>query len=185
MHSCGYFIVDFCFLYFVVGGNTAMDWQTYAHHLLAAVTYYQTLYFMDFMCVFGCMILFIEISTPFVNIRWLLFTHKMSTSIWYAINALMMFISFLLGRVVYQTYIIFWFGVDWVYAEYMKKNLTAYQATVITEMALMVLLSLVLNSYWMFLMVKMIWRVISRTLNPPPKQDPIEKVELVKADGLA
>ena len=48
---------------------------------------------------------------------------------------------------------------DWVYHEYMRKNLTFYQGTVITEMAVMVLLSIALNSYWMLLMIKMIVRI--------------------------
>ena len=39
-----------------------------------------------------------------------------------------------------------------------------------------------LNSYWMWLMCKMILRVINKALAPPV--DPIEKVELVKADAL-
>ena len=72
---------------------------------------------------------------------------------------------------------------DWVYHEYMRKNLTFYQGTVITEMAIMVLLSIVLNSYWMLLMIKMIVRVLRRA--GEPKHEPIEKVELVKSDALA
>jgi|Transcript_653 hypothetical protein len=51
-------------------------------------------------------------------------------------------------------------------------------------MALMVILSMALNSYWMWLMIKMMYRVIRRALEPKPI-DPIEKVELVKADALA
>ena len=157
-----YFLEDFFFLSVIAGGNTALDYQTYAHHLIAVVTYYQTLYFMDFMVVFGSMLLFIEISTPFVSLRWLLFTHGLNETKWYVINAAMMFLSFLFGRLIFQFYICFWFGVDWVYAEYMKKNLTLYQGTVITEMAIMVVLSCVLNSYWMWLMIKMIIRVLRR-----------------------
>ena len=39
------------------------------------MTFYQTLYFMDFVVVFGVMLLVIEISTIFMNVRWLLFEH--------------------------------------------------------------------------------------------------------------
>jgi len=53
-------------------------------------------------------------------------------------------------------------------------------------MVIMVLLSIFLNSYWMWLMIKMIWRVIQRTLaEKNSNHEPIEKVELVKADALA
>lgn len=138
---------------------------------------------MDFMVVFGVMLLFMEVSTTYVSLRWLLFTHKMAESPWYAVNALLMFFSFLIGRLVYQFYIVFWVATGWVYEEYMKKTLTAYQATVITEMAIMVLLSIVLNCYWMWLMLKMIYRVIGRAR--ATQGTDIEKVELVKADQLA
>ena len=186
IHTCGYFIVDFLFIFFVIGGDTALDYQTYAHHIIAVLTFYQTLYFMDFMVVFGTMLLFMEISTIFLNLRYLLFTHGYAHTRWYAANAVCMFFTFLLGRLFYQIYICVMYMGDWVYAEYMKKNLTFYQGTVITEMAIMVLLSIVLNSYWMLLMVKMIWRVIMRARAAANQNhEPIEKVELVKADALA
>ena len=126
IHTCGYFLLDFFFLYFVTQGRTALDYQTYAHHLVAVTTFYQTLYFMDFMIVFGVMLLFIEISTPFLSLRWLLFTHNMQHTKFYAVNALAMFFTFLGGRLIFQFYIVFYYGIDWVYREYMKKNLTMY-----------------------------------------------------------
>ena len=51
-------------------------------------------------------------------------------------------------------------------------------------MAVMVILSVVLNSYWMWLMIKMIVRVIKRAMQPKVEDDN-EKIELVKADSLA
>ena len=150
---------------------------------MATTTFYQTLYFMDFMIVFGVMLLFTEISTPFLSGRWLFFTHNNTQSKWYQANILCLFLSFLGGRVIYQFYIVLFYGADWVYAEYMKRNLTVYQGLVVTEMAVMVILSIALNSYWLWLMIKMIIRVVKRALSPP--EEDIEKVELVKADGLA
>ena len=53
-------------------------------------------------------------------------------------------------------------------------------------MAIMVLLSIALNSYWMLLMIKMIARVIMRARGTAnQKHEPNEKIELVKADALA
>ena len=183
IHTCGYFFVDFIFIFFVIKGDTALDYQTYAHHIVAIATFYQTLYFMDFMVVFGVMLLFMEISTIFLSLRALLFTHGLQQSKWYAANVVLLFLTFLFGRLFYQIYICVMYLGDWVYHEYMRKNLTFYQGTVITEMAIMVLLSIALNSYWMLLMIKMIIRVLRRASEP--KHEPIEKVELVKADALA
>ena len=52
-------------------------------------------------------------------------------------------------------------------------------------MTIMVILSIVLNSYWFMLMCKMIIRVLSRIGRPSIRAEPIEKIELVKADVLA
>ena len=139
---------------------------------------------MDFMVVFGVMLLFIEVSTIFVSFRWLLFTHGHGDTKFYKINALISFVAFLLGRVVFQFYIVFFIGCDWVYWEYERKNLTVYKALVVTEMAIMVVLSIVLNSYWFILMVNMLIRTIKKLMVGPKHTDE-EKIELVKADALA
>ena len=101
----------------------------------------------------------------------------------YKINALVSFFIFFLGRVLYQFYIVIFIGIDWVYWEYMRKNLTPYKALVITEMATMVVLSIVLNSYWFMLMVNMMIRTIKKLTATKVNNE--EKIELVKADALA
>ena len=63
---------------------------------------------------------------------------------------------------IYQPFILIYFS-GFIYDEYGKKGVGYYKAFVITELIIMVTLSLVLNSYWMFLMCKMIGRVLGRT----------------------
>lgn len=126
LHSCGYFIVDFVFFFFLVGGRTTLDYQTYAHHIIATLTFYQTLYFMDFMIVFGVMLLFMEISSIFLSFRWLLFKHDMSQSRLYGVNSILSFVSFLFGRLIFQLYIVFFVMLRWVGKELEKKNLTIF-----------------------------------------------------------
>lgn len=184
LHTCGYFTQDACWLFFVSGGHTALDYQTYAHHIVATVTFYQTLYYMDFMIVFGVMLLFIEVSSIFLSLRFILFAHGYGETKLYGINALVAFVAFLLGRVFFQTYIIVWVGFDWIARAYMKKDLTVFKAVVVAELMTMVILSLVLNAYWFMLMTKMIIRVINRALAKKKDTDE-EKLELVKADSLA
>merc|ERR1712110_519322 len=101
LNTCGYFIVDFFWLAFIVQGTSALDYQTYAHHIIGAATFYQTLYFMDFMVVFGVMLLFTEVSTTYVAIRWILYKHKMEKSMAYNVNALITFLTFLVFRLIY------------------------------------------------------------------------------------
>ena len=121
---------------------------------------------MDFMVVFGVMLLFQEASTVFVSLRWPLYKHKMNDTTAYNINALAAFLSFLVLRVAYQIYITFFVAMDWVYAEIEKKSIGTLQAVAIGEMMLMVLLSLALNLYWMNLMCKMAKRSAARMSNP-------------------
>ena len=174
-------MVDLFHVAFVIQGRTALDYQTIAHHIVAIVTFYQTLYFMDFAVVFGVMLLVIEISTIFMNIRWLLFEHGYGQSTAYAINALFLFFFFILTRMIYQPYILILCS-GYIYDEYGKKGVGYYKAFVISELVVMVALSMVLNTYWFWLMCKMICRVIGKALKKPA--DDIEKVELIKADSL-
>ena len=183
LNTCGYFFTDFFLLFFIIKARTTLDYQTYAHHLVAIATYYQTLYYMDFMCVFGCMLLFIEVSTPFVCLRWLLFTHGLQESKMYPINAICMFLTFFFSRIVYQFYVVFWFGGSRIYDEYTEKNMTLVKFFVCTELVIMVILSVALNAYWMLLMCRMIARVIRRSTEPKATKE--EKIELVNADSLA
>ena len=107
-------------------GRSSLDYQTYAHHIVATTTFYQTLYFMDFCCVFGVMLLFTEISTPFVNIRWFLFTHEATGSIWYAINSIAAFFVFFFGRIIFQFYICYDRAIPLVWGLYNSKTLGVY-----------------------------------------------------------
>lgn len=101
LNTCGNFIQDFFWIYFVYEGRSSLDYQTYAHHIVATTTFYQTLYFMDFCVVFGVMLLFTEASTIFVNIRWFMFTYGDTSSIWYAVNALTAFVVFFVCRIMF------------------------------------------------------------------------------------
>lgn len=101
LHTCGYFLSDFLVIWFLIKGDTTMDHQTLWHHALGAFVFYETLLFMDFCLVFGTMLLFIECSTIFMSIRYFLYTHDMSNTMWYYANVAVMFLVFLFGRLVY------------------------------------------------------------------------------------
>ena len=57
---------------------------------------------MNWMMIFGCMLLFIEISSVFVSARTLLWYHGMQSSLIYNINGVICLIMFFLSRIVYQ-----------------------------------------------------------------------------------
>ena len=84
------------------------------HHALGAFVFYETLLFMDFCVVFGTMLLFTEVSTIFMSIRYLLYVHDMSSTIWYYGNVVVMFLVYLIGRLYYQVYISIVLGLPFV-----------------------------------------------------------------------
>ena len=96
-------------------------------------------------------------------------------------NAILLFVAFILTRIIYMPYILVLCS-DYIYDEYGKKGVGYYKGFVISELIVMVMLSMVLNGYWFWLMCKMICRVIGKALKKPT--DDIEKVELIKADAL-
>jgi len=142
--------------------------------------FYETVIFMDFCVVFGTMLLFTECSTFFLAIRYFLYTHELSNSISYYMNALVMFFVFLVGRLYYQIYISFILGIPFVYDKAEWDKLKPLPVFILLQMGAIVVASLILNFYWFWLMCKMFVRVIGRALFP--KQTNEEAIELVKAD---
>ena len=101
LNTCAYFMQDLFFLIFVIGDTSAFAYQTYAHHVIAILTFYETAFYLDWMMIFGCLLLFVEISTIFLSTRTLMFYHGMDKCMLYNINALLTFVTFLFGRVIY------------------------------------------------------------------------------------
>ena len=125
---------------------------------------------MDFMVVFGVMLLFQEVSTTYVSMRWLLYKHKLDKTTAYNINGLIAFLTFLVFRLMYQIYITFFLAMDWIVAEIQKQNMTTLQIACVLEMTIMVALSIVLNMYWMWLMFNMARRSAARLSSADPEQ---------------
>ena len=84
------------------------------HHALGAFVFYETLLFMDFCVVFGTMLLFTEVSSIFMSIRYFLYVHDMSSTMWYYGNVVVMFLVYLIGRLYYQVYISIVLGLPFV-----------------------------------------------------------------------
>ena len=78
--TAAYLTVETFWVLTKVGLHTPIDRQTLAHHMIGFVTYYLAFWAQDFTLTFGTMILFVEISTPFVCSRWLLFHHSFKGS---------------------------------------------------------------------------------------------------------
>lgn len=74
-----------------------------AHHLSGILPFAAGTYFGQFMS-FSPAIILTEMSTPFVNARWFFFITMKTGSVWYALNGLMMWLTFLFCRILWLPY---------------------------------------------------------------------------------
>ena len=122
-HTCAWFIVDSFFIGVIIGGTSPFDLQMYAHHFVSVFTWYSTLYFMNFTVVYASAILFVEVSTVFIAIRWLMYTHNLQDSIFTSINTVVTFFAFLFGRFLYMWWLSLKYVIPMLIIEFKTKHL--------------------------------------------------------------
>lgn len=82
--------------------------QTYLHHVVAITGAIGGAVINGVFGSLSQLTWFTEGSTFFVNMRWLMATHKVTDSPLYVLNGLMMAVSFFCFRIVLYIYMIFW-----------------------------------------------------------------------------
>ena len=180
LNTVAYFMQDLFFLIFVIGDTSAFAFQTYAHHAIAILTFYETAFYLDWMMIFGCLLLFVEISTIFLSLRTLMFNHGYDKIMFYNLNSILLFFTFLFGRVIYQVAITFMLALPKLYDEVDKKSMTYLKMAVCLQLALMVFGSIALNLYWFILMINTVMRALKRMSQPEETPGDIEVQKLVK-----
>ena len=118
--TAGYLVLEIFYLLMYMGLQTPIDKQTMIHHVIASLNFYLAFWQLGFPLVIGAVFVFLEISTPFVCIRWLLYHHGKKGSVWQKINTLTLAFFFIGGRLFFQTYIIIGFVLDWLYKFYFE-----------------------------------------------------------------
>ena len=84
--------------------KTAAAKQTYMHHVLAIFGAVCGLYFGRFYCPMSNVVCLTELSTLFVDFRWLLYYHSLSDSSAYFYNGLIMTSTFAILRIIFMPY---------------------------------------------------------------------------------
>lgn len=136
------------------------------HHVVAFTNYYMAFWQQDFAVTVGAAFILLEISTPFVCLRWLYFHHGLKGSMIQNINTVVLFLLFVAARVIYQAYIICAYSIDWVgYMWFEKEGVSLLYKVILAEMALAVLINVVLNYYWTYVIVLQLVRIITRGSN--------------------
>ena len=115
----GYMFYDVTLLLGLMNKFPAGILEMLLHHLFSVYGAIVGIVCGRFLGVLCASTILTEFSTPFVNIRWLLYFHKKTDTIAYMINGWIMTISFFLCRIVYSFYLIFyicypgWTELDW------------------------------------------------------------------------
>ena len=110
VNTCGYFVTDTFIIVFFIREFTTLDKQMIGHHVIAFIVFAGTLAFMNWTIVFGVILCFIEVSSAFISTRWLLYTHRLHRTVCHTINAIICFITFFIGRLVFQIGILVGYG---------------------------------------------------------------------------
>ena len=171
MHSVGYFIVDSINLAFLIKDKRSYDWQLIFHHIIAIITFCGTLFFLNFTVIFGVMLLFVEVSTPFICIRWLIYAHGVESSVWNNVNSFCIFLTFFFGRMLFQIYILFTYGYPLLTNMFREEDLPYWKVTLLMQMYAAITVAAVMNVYWMWLIIKQIARIIRRIWTGDNRRD--------------
>jgi len=117
VNTCGYFVQDTFNIVVIIRTFTTYDKQMIGHHVIAFFTFVGTLAFMDFAVVFGVVLLFVEVSTAYICLRWMLYTHKTHRTCCATFNVFLIFFTFFFGRLIFQLGILIGYGYPWIISQ--------------------------------------------------------------------
>jgi hypothetical protein len=132
------------------------------HHTLSVFNLYAGFAFMNFTMPFGICLLFTEISTIFICLRWFLYTHGYGHTTCAAINTAVVFFAFLIFRLGFQVFACFGYGFPMIIRQFNTQDMTMWESILLAEMFLAVLGSIALNATWMLLIIKQVYRMMAR-----------------------
>lgn len=135
----------------------------YVHHIVALVSFFLTFYFMNYTLVFGVMVLFTEISSAYISMRWLFYTHSSGNSTYSKLNTFWAAITFFLGRLVFQNCILFAMGTPLYFEQWKSGTLTWFGGFILIEFGLAISASTLMNCFWMYLIVLTVSRMLKRS----------------------
>ena len=124
---------------------------------------------------FSPAIILTEMSTPFVNARWFFFITENTSSPLYAVNGLMMWLSFLFCRVLWLPY-----GLRYLIFNIVECY-QKYHWAVVIPVTIGTPTAYALSCYWFLLITKGLLKVImgkfSANANTPSQQKKKKKIE--------
>ena len=99
--TAGFLCYDSYGLMFLTTDRSTVVKQRLLHHVAGLLNYYIAFWQQDFTVTIGAAFIFIEISSPFVGMRSVLFHHGFKGTILQAINTGLLFITFVFVRTIF------------------------------------------------------------------------------------
>ena len=134
------------------------------HHVLGFQTMYCALIYWNMPVVFGAAMCWLEISTIFVALRWLMFFHGVMGGSWLqSLNTFICAFTFIFLRTVFQIYAVAVNAIPWCYWTFVEEvGRGLFYKVLIFEFFLAVAINIVFNTYWSWLIIYQCMRVFSR-----------------------
>jgi hypothetical protein len=134
------------------------------HHILGAQTMFMALIPFNLPLVFGAAMTFLEISSPFVAARWLLFAHGVMGGDWrQTLNTFVCAVVFILARTVFQIIAVCVVAMPFLYTTFFVESgsglLHVLYLLLIAEFFAAVAINIAMNVYWSWLIIFQIMRV--------------------------
>ena len=195
--SAAYLLTDFGLTLKHSGCESTLDKMNLLHHLLAFFFMYLTEVPQDFTLVFAVSLLFMEVTAVFTSARWLMFEHGVSGGSWQqSLNSVCLFLTFLLCRVAFETYVFLRAGLPYIARVFGQQDAADHFSggykVMLFFMGLSVLVNYALNWYWMYLILMQVARILQRGLkeddefvaaSPADKQDTLTAPLLQEASN--
>jgi len=133
------------------------------HHVLGFQTMFCALIPFNMPLVFGSAMCWLEISTPFIAFRWMMFFHGITGGdLRQTINTIICAIVFIAFRSVFQLIAIYCV-LDWLsFTFFQETGRPFWYLPLMTEFFLAVVINVVFNAYWSYLIIYQIVRALSR-----------------------
>ena len=107
MYFLGYLIWDtIVCVYFIGDVTSGAAQQNLLHHAIGILGCIGNIYVGTYVTTMSCASMITEISTPFINLRWFLATHKKTDGTLYFVNGLTFTLLFFVFRNVFQTWML-------------------------------------------------------------------------------
>lgn len=145
----------------------------FAHHLCGIIPFAMGTVYGEFMS-FAPAIILTEMSTPFVNARWFFFITENTSSAFYAVNGLMMWLSFLVCRIIWLP-----IGMSNLFLN-IPYYLRTYHATVVVPTLIGCPTAYALSCYWFLLITKGLLKVVSGMIRGDKKKQEQEQHKKMK-----